>query len=299
MGQCINFVACNFSQTGFGVFISQGDTNGNGTGTPYPCHMTFRGCMFEDMVSAGIGIVTSNQGYAASAHPCLELTGCRGNFTGTFGTPDNGQPFIFGLHYAQIKVTDLILNSGYSYGAMIGMSGLGYTFAGSAPGPLVWELDNPSNYGTSRFIGTTANVSVGSFGDTMLCRLSPVAYSYTGGSGYQRVPFSTVVLDTWSWYSSANVAIQPTRQGQTIALHARVACTSVGTGAVALAIYKSGSLFKIIAAQVVSTAGSELVLSGDCEDTGSGAYYWAAIQAAQSLTLDTVNSDFYAELVGS
>lgn len=300
MGQCLVFNACSFAQNNFGFLMSQGDTNGNGTGTPYPMHAVLIGCIFEDNLSAGIGITSSNQSAAATLYPALTCIGCRGNMTGTFGTPNSGQSFLFGLHYSQIKISDLILNTGFSYGAVIYTSMYSFTASGTAPGQLIWEEDYASTYGTSRFLGTTANVSVGSFGDTQLCRLTPASFSYTGGAGYARVPFSTVLSDTWGWYESSNVAISPTRQNQTVKFHVRVSFASVPTGQVLLAIYKNNSPFKTIAATTVSTAGNDLILYGQCEDVPtSGAYYYAAINAIQNLTLDTANSDFYAELVGS
>lgn len=81
------YLGCDISDNGlWGCLLSQGDTNGNGTGVPYPMHATFINCQFEDNLEAAIGMVTSNENYSNTAHPGVTAIGCRAFISGTFLT---------------------------------------------------------------------------------------------------------------------------------------------------------------------------------------------------------------------
>jgi hypothetical protein len=83
------FINCCFQGCNYGVFLDQYDTNGDGTGTPYPMHATFIGCLVEDIVQAVFMLISSvaSPALGSRAHPGITVNHLRaynsGNFTQT------------------------------------------------------------------------------------------------------------------------------------------------------------------------------------------------------------------------
>jgi hypothetical protein len=300
MGQANLFLGDDFSDNLWGVLLTQGDTNGNGTGTPYPMEATFINGQFEDNINAAIAVLSSNQSAAASLHPQVTAIGCRAYISGTFAgaTPNNGESFIYAQHAAGITVSDLT-SSGYSYGAMLGQSGYTFTFSGTSPGPTTWSQDLGAVYGTSRFIGQINNVTqLGA--NKPLARLNSGALSYVA-SNYTRIPMTVVVNDSYGWFSSSNQGLIPTRAGQMTRFAGSMSVTSALAGRYTLQLYKNGASFCTMNDTTIGGTQS-LLIKGECYDTPNGTdYYNLLVYATQSFTLDTTPqvTYFYAGLEGT
>ena len=83
------FINCYFQGCNYGVYLDQYDTNGNGTGIPYPMHATFIGCLVEDIVQAAFMLISSapSPDGGSQLHPGITISHLRaynsGNFTQT------------------------------------------------------------------------------------------------------------------------------------------------------------------------------------------------------------------------
>jgi hypothetical protein len=302
MSQTNVFVGCDISDNLWGCFMNQGDTNGNGTGTPYPMSATFINCQFEDNIYAAIGTVTSNQSASSSLHPTITAINCRAYISGTFSgcTPNNGQSFIYAQHAAQIKI-DNIISNGYSYGLTIGQAAYGYNYyTGSICGPTVWS--NPTaaaTWGTSKVQGGIPSVGAVSFfpGDHPLVRLTSTSLNYTA-TNYTKIPFTTIVSDYYNWYNSTNIV--PLRN-QTVRFRTALYIDSAPAGRYTITLYKNGSPLQIVYDQEVSVASQPLLLTGEALDVPNGTTdsYYINIYSSASWSLDTTASYFYAETLGS
>jgi Pectate lyase superfamily protein len=103
------FINCYFQGCNYGVVLSQGDTNGNGTGVPFPMHASFFGCLMEDIIQAGFVLVASQLTPAGgnAYHPGLTLKHLRafnsGNFFNTINvTGASGTGTVATLNWTQI-----------------------------------------------------------------------------------------------------------------------------------------------------------------------------------------------------
>src|SRR5882724_8616405 len=80
------FINCYFQGCNYGIVMSQGDTNGNGTGIPFPMHASFIGCLMEDIIQAGFVLVSSQLTPAGGnvTHPGLTIKHLRAFNSGNF-----------------------------------------------------------------------------------------------------------------------------------------------------------------------------------------------------------------------
>ena len=303
--QTSSLIGVDLSDNLYGLFIEQGDSNGNGTGLPLPMQISLMTCQFENCTNAAIAVTTSSQSQATQYYPSLFVQNCRFYVPSSGGpiTPNNGQAILYAQCLSQAKIEGLN-ESGYSYGAILGASQYGQTFSGTAKmGPVVWGLDTGYTYGTSRFL-TTGGASIRSVclttGDHSVIRMNATALSYTTPTS---VPFTVVSSDAWGWYNSSLTAIQPTKN-QTTRFKTQVYTDVAAVGRYQLTGFKNGSAQKVIYDQTVSTAGNPLMMTGEWFDVpsgpgdGTGDYYTVVITAAPNFTLDTSQSYFMAEVMG-
>lgn len=80
------FINCYFQGCNYGVFLDQYDTNGNGSGIPYPMHATFIGCLVEDIVQAAFMLISSVASPAGGSqtHPGITINHLRAYNSGNF-----------------------------------------------------------------------------------------------------------------------------------------------------------------------------------------------------------------------
>ena len=293
------FLGCDISDNQYGVVMQQGDTKGNGTGTPYPMHATFINCQFEDNIACAINLVASAQSASNTLHPAVGIIDCRVYISGTFPgcAPNSGQAFIYAQHCSRIKVSGLTAQ-GCSYGAIINISQFGWTVAGSKPGPILWELDHTAVWGTARFHGVSGTTSV-TPGDHAIARFTAAALAYTSES-HAKVPFSKAVADGWSWYDSTLVAVRPTRN-QTVRFKCHLYISDAPATRFSMSLYKNGTSFQVMYDSTLTAAGNPLLISGEAYDVPDGAsdYYQIVIFAAADFTLDAAQSWFVSEVVGA
>lgn len=296
------YLGCDISENLFGVLMNQGDTNGNGTGTPFPMHGTFINCQFEDSVNAAVGIVTSNPNSANANYPSLIMTNCRYFNNGISFPANNGSTLVYAQACSQITI-EAPQEAGYSYGAILGITQFGFSFSGTAkPGPVTFRNDTGYTYGTSRFKtgSVLGNTSVFP-GDHPLTRLTSASLSYTAGNN-TRIPFTTVVSDVPGWANSSDQGWIPLRN-QTVRFRAQIAIASAPIGVYSFSLYKNSSQLALLQSVVVGTASQPLILSGEFYDVPNGTtdFYWVEINCNQNFTLDTTagNTWAVAELSGT
>lgn len=300
--QTNKFTDCDLSDNIYGCLISQSDSNGDGTGIPLPMQVTFDTCQFEQCNNFAIGISVSNQSFANNkAYPSVITTNCRFYIPASGGsvTPNNGQAIVYAQACSQITIQHPN-ESGYSYGAIIGISQFGFTFSGAAkPGPVIFSNDNGYFYGTGRIISSGQNGSLVTIpGDHALVRFTPT--SMTTGV-LAAIPFSVLVgADTWGWsFVSGVTTIRPTKN-QTVRFKCQLAFASGPATNYLLQLFKNSVLFQTIAATTLGTAGNPFVLSGEAFDipNGTSDFYYMVITTGSAGTVDITNSYFESEVVG-
>lgn len=296
------FITCYVESCTNGVVLSQGDSNGDGTGSPYPMHATFIGCLFENFIDTAITLVTSNQNASNTLHPGITLIHPRLYIGSGWGsaTPNNGQSIIYATHASQINVQDVYAN-GFSYGATLGIDAYGSFVSGSLMGPVYWGLDNNAVYGTSRVRG-----QLGCFtkvpGNAQSCSLYSNALSYTANN-YTPIPFANITSDTSNWAYVAGNAIKPTRGGQLVRFYAQVNIPSALASRYALILYKNGSNFASLDDITTSATSTILSLKGEFWDTPNGTtdQYTVVLYANANCSISAAanNTFFNANLVGN
>ena len=300
--QCANntFITSYFQAANFGIILDQGDTNGNGTGTPYPMHSTFIGCLIEDMLSAAFVTISSNQSASNYLWPGLTLIHTRAFNGGAYATPNNGQSLVYALSASQISVRDTFSN-GFSYGATIAKSAYSYTYNSGTVGPILWELDYNSTWGTSRFQGQIGNITQIP-GNVQSCSIYSNSLSYTANT-YITVPFANVTFDTSSWAYAAGNAIKPTRGNQLIRFYAQLEIPSAPASRYALILYKNGSNYASLDDVTTSSTSTSLTLKGEFWDTPNGTTdtYTIILYANSNCSISAAanNTFFNANLIGN
>jgi hypothetical protein len=289
------YIGCDISENLYGCMMNQGDTNGNGTGTPFPMHGTFINCQFEDSANAAVIIVTSNPNSATVNYPSLLMQNCRYFNNGIPFTANNGQAIVYAQACSQITI-EAPQETGYSFGAIIGISQFGFTFSGTAkPGPVTFKNDAGYSYGTARIKAGSQIGSVSVFpGDHPLTLLNSTALSYVSGNN-TRIPFVTVVSDAPGWANASDQGWVPLRN-QTVRFRAQISTTSAPNGVYELFLFKNSSQLAMLASIVVSTPSEPIVLSGEFYDIPNGTtdFYWIQVTANANFTLDTTAGNTWA-----
>lgn len=302
MSQTNVFIGCDFSDNLRGAYLNQGDTNGNGTGTPYPMNATFINCQFEDIISAAIVLVTSNQNAAQNLHPGVTAIGCRGFISGTWSPAvvNNGQSFIYATHASQISVDTPFVN--YDYGVTLGVAAYGYYYGGgTACGPALWGNDNGSVWRLARFNGNVGNNTL-QIGDHQLIKLNSVTTILTFSGGYANTNFTNVVTNKYGWLNGSNL-IQPSRS-QTVRFKCQVRLISATAGNYQLFIKKNATTLYVMDEVYVASSGQDVFLAGEFFDIPNGTSDFYATQiytssGASTITFDTTNSYLFAEVCGN
>lgn len=152
------FINCYFQGCNHGVVMQQGDTNGDGSGIPFPMNASFLGCLMEDITQAGFVMVTSAISPADGniRHPGLTIKHLRafnsGNFTSTLNvTGASGTGAVATLVWTQPITTAQIPPVG-SQITVSGMTPAGYN--GS-------HIVTASTLNSVSFASATAGFAVG------------------------------------------------------------------------------------------------------------------------------------------
>jgi hypothetical protein len=298
--QCANntFINCYVSAVKNAVVMAQGDSNGDGTGTPFPMHSVFVGCLIEDTIQTAFTLIASAESAANSGHPGLTLLHLRAFNGGAWSTPNTGQSIVYAAHSSQINVQG-VYSAGYDYGASLGTNSYGFVPTGSKVGPMMWGMDHNSSYATSRIQGYTANISFLQ-GEKAIAKLQSAALNYTA-SNFTRVPFTTVSSDFWGWASAANQGWIPLRN-QNVRFSCKLHTASAPIGRYVVLLYKNGSNFATLYDSYVSTAGNPLLFGGEFVDVPNGStdtYWIVAFTDIANFTLDTAQTWANAEVVGN
>ena len=147
------FNNCDMSNAQWGVLLEQGDTSGNGTGTPYSMNVIMINPQFEEIVNAAVAAVASNQNASAGQHPSIIINGGRAYVGSTFAKANSGQCVVFAQHASYVDVRGLQHQGGYSIGLSLGETRYGYTFSGSIPFHAKWLAPASKAFGSGEVFG--------------------------------------------------------------------------------------------------------------------------------------------------
>lgn len=282
------------------LVMQQGDTNGNGTGTPFPMHAKVDGCYLEDANQTAVQISSSNGFASAKLHPTLSLTNSRVFNGGAYATPNNGQTIVYAEHAAQIYVNN-IQESGFSYGGVFNHALYGRTVNGNDVGNVIWGQDDSYTYGTSRFLGSTKQISF-LRGNHALCSLGTTATTIALSSSFGNPAWNTSLSDFWTWGSTSLNTITPSRNQRV-----RIICTiyvsaTVSGARYALILGKNLSTFATLA-DITAMGTNPLMLQGEAFDIPNGTSDIYTIQifcdSGSSVTITPANCVFTVELAGN
>jgi hypothetical protein len=274
MSQTNLFLGCDISNADGGVWMEQGDANGDGTGTPYPMHASFLNCQFEELATYAIKTTSSNGSAAAKYHPQVIAIGCRGY---NFNTPSVGQIFIDAQHASYVELRAL-QSTGYSYGVSIGAS-VGQVVCRPGPGAV---------FGTA-----VASGQIDRIYDVPHCKLQSAALSYSA-TDFTVIPYTTIVSDAASMYV-ATARIKP--QAGTHRVHVSLASDSAPAGRYVLILKKNDAGDLGIVDFYVSTGSQPLLLQGaaSIEANGSDEFTVTLYSPTASFTVNTASSFFSIE----
>lgn len=299
--QNIKIISTGMHFCDYGVFLQQGDTSGAGTGTPYPMQVSIDGCYFEDQVLAAVAMTASAGSAPATQHPSLSLTNSRVFCGGAFATPNTGQAIVYAEHASQIYVNN-ISEGGFSYGGVFNHALFGRFVNGVDVGNVIWGQDDAYTYGTSRFLGSTKQITF-LRGKSPMCRLGTTATTIALSGGFGNPSWNTTISDFWTWGNTSTSMILPSRIEPM-----RVSCSLMLTATVsgaryALNLFRNGSQVATLVDMIASGTGA-LKLAGDWIDFGSGAAGDAyAVQlvcsSGSSVTITPGGCVFTVELVGN
>jgi len=299
---------CTILSTGmhfcdWAVTLNQGDTNGNGTGTPYPMQASMIGGYIEDCKIGGIAILSSNGNASALQHPTFNMQDTRVFNGGAYATINNGQPILYIAHASQVRVNN-IQESGFSYGAILGQTYGGISFFGNQPKNVMWGQDANYTYGTARFLGNINCVSRVP-GSNPICALKTTATSITTSGGFGNPQWNSVISDAYSWGNLTTFVITPGKN-QLVRIRASIYVQATTNGSrYAVMLNKNGSQIATLM-DIQASGTNPLILQGEYYDTpnGTGDYY--AIQfysdsGGGNATIPIVanGTNFAVEVIGS
>lgn len=296
---------CTILSTGmhfcdWALTMNQGDTNGNGTGTPYAMQASMIGCYIEDCKLAAVAIVSSNGAYNANAHPTFNMQDTRVYNGGAYAPINNGQPILYIAHASQVRVTN-IQETGFSYGAIIGQSYSGYFWSGNQPKMVEWGIDNAYTYGTARFLGKTGCVSRVP-GTSPMSIIGTDAASIALSGGFGNPQWNTAISDPNAWANLASYVIAPGKS-QMMRIRAAIYVNATVNGARYAVILNKNGVQLSTFADITATGTGPLLLQGECYDTpnGSGDYYAVQVYCSSgaSIPLTANGSYFSIEAIGS
>jgi hypothetical protein len=277
------FLGCDISNCSTAIWMQQGDSAGNGTGTPYAMHATFINCQFEDPTTRVFYLTSSNANANNQYHPGLTVIGCR---TYVYTNPNTGQIFVEANQASQIKV-ETLTGSGHSWGLK----------CGATVGVAQWNNNKAMILGSGVATGATTAVSI-TPGNHPLCLMTSGALNYTA-TQYTKIPFNVVTSDYWNWYDPTNVIITPKRN-QLVKIKMKVVIDSANAGDYTLIIKKSNVDWKSFSAYQATT-GKPLVMETEFYDTPNGTndYYSITVNSSASFALNASSSYFLVEVCGN